>query len=322
MKQRYQQWNPSHTWAISNSLVNEFRVTYLREGQLTFQHPQNTGAVTSFCNGLAIVPGYTVNPCFTGVSDSSVINAIVPPPGLGGAGIYPGLPSNRTGLPFVDVSGGFNIGNGWEGELPQVGNSFQFSDNLSWVKGSHTMKFGVDVRRSRFDQTYYYNVSGNFTFDSSGNNAIGSSDNYPGYFLGLADVYSQGSGQRENVRNTGLYLFAQDSWKIKPNLTLNYGLRWELDTPLTDVLGHVQTFRPGETSKMYPCDNTDPAYCPVGLVVPGDPGVPAGMTSTYYKAFAPRVGPLLQPQLHQRFPGQGVWQQRQDQHPYWMGIVL
>ena len=41
---RYQQYNPSHTWTISNSLVNEARFTYMREGQLTFQHPQNTGS--------------------------------------------------------------------------------------------------------------------------------------------------------------------------------------------------------------------------------------------------------------------------------------
>jgi hypothetical protein len=286
VKQRFQQWNPSHTWTISNSLVNEFRVTYLREGQLTFQHPQSTGLVTSFCTGQA------AKYCFNGTSDSPAINTLITSQGTapGKAGITTGLPADRTGLPFVNVSGGFNIGNGWEGELPQVGNSFQFSDNLSWVKGAHTMKFGADVRRSRFDQTLYYNVSGNFTFNSSGNNAIVSADNYPGYFLGLVDTYSQGSGQRENVRNTGVYLFAQDSWKIKPNLTLNYGLRWELDTPLTDELGHVQTFRPGENSKVYPCTNTPLASCPTGLVVPGDPGVPAGMTSTYYKAFAPRIG--------------------------------
>ena len=93
---------------------------------------------------------------------------------------------------------------------------------------------------------------------SPATNAIVSNDNYPGYFLGLADVYSQGSAQREGVRNTGLYLFAQDGWKIKSNLTFNYGLRWELDTPLTrpQLLGHVQTFRPGETSTMYPCTNS------------------------------------------------------------------
>ncbi len=301
VKQRFQQWNPSHTWTISNSLVNEFRVTYLREGQLTFQHPQNTGAVTSFCTGAAAAY------CFNGTSDSSAINSFVASQGVapGKAGITPGLPSNRTGLPFVNVSGGFNIGNGWEGELPQVGNSFQFSDNLSWVKGTHTLKFGADTRRSRFDQTLYYNVSGNFTFNSSGTNAVSYlNDNYPGYFLGLVDTYSQGSAQRENVRSTGLYLFAQDSWKIKPNLTLNYGLRWELDTPLTDHLGHVQTFRPGQNSKTFPCTisnldaNGNPstlAYCPTGLVVPGDPGVPAGMTSTYYKAFAPRIGIAYSP---------------------------
>ena len=71
VKQRFQQWNPSHTWTISNALVNEFHVTYLREGQLTSQHPQNTGAVTSFCTGAA------ASYCFTGTSDSSVINSAI-----------------------------------------------------------------------------------------------------------------------------------------------------------------------------------------------------------------------------------------------------
>ncbi|MFZ0481153.1 MAG: carboxypeptidase regulatory-like domain-containing protein [Terriglobales bacterium] len=308
VKQRFQQWNPSYTWTISNSLVNESRVTYLREGELTFQHPQNTGAVTSFCTGSA--SAY----CFTGVSDSnSGPNSIQGQLGTNPQyGITTGLPSNRTGLPFVDVAGGFNIGNGWEGELPQVGNSFQFVDNLSWLKGNHTLKFGADVQRNRFDQTLYYNVSGNFTFDSSGTNAVSSLDNYPGYFLGLVDTYSQGSAQRENIRNTGLYLFAQDSWKIKSNLTLNYGLRWELDTPLTDALAHVQTFRPGENSKIFPCtipgidalgNSSTLAYCPTGLVVPGDPGVPAGLTSTYYKAFAPRIGLAYSPTFDHGFLG-------------------
>jgi hypothetical protein len=290
--QRFQQFNPSHTWTISNALVNEFRFTYMREGQLTFQHPQSTGSVTGFCSGAAAAY------CFTGTSDSAAFN--LPQWGLGSNpkyGITPGLPANRTGLPFINVSGGANWGNGWEGELPQVGNTFQWADNLSWVKGNHTTKFGVDVRRSRFDQTLYYNVNGNYTFNSSGINAISYSDNYPGYLLGLADTYSQGSAQREDVRNTGLYLFAQDSWKLKPNLTLNYGLRWELDTPLTDQLGHVQTFRPGQNSTVYPCNqsNSQSGFCPTGLVVPGDPGVQAGLTSTYYKALAPRIGLAYSP---------------------------
>jgi len=297
---RYQQFNPSHTWTITNSLVNEARFTYMREGQLTFQHPQSTGAVQSSCSASAAQAV-----CFNGMSDSGAINDLITSSGIptAQAGITTGLPAGHTGLPFVGVSGGFNVGNGWEGELPQVGNSFMWSDNLTWVKNSHTFKFGADIRRSRFDQTLYYNVSGEFTFDSSTQNAVLFSDNYPGYFLGLADSYVQGSAQRENVRSTGVYLFAQDSWKIKPSITLNYGLRWELDTPLTDALHHVQTFRPGRNTTVYPCILTqaeqdsfgvsncaDAGVLPTGLVVPGDKGVPAGMTQTYYNAFAPRIG--------------------------------
>lgn len=289
--QRLQQWNLSHTWTLSNSLVNEARFTYLREGQGTFQHPETTGAVQSFCSGAA--SAY----CFTGTSDSSAINSIISQSGIapGRAGITPGLPTTHTGLPFITISGGAVFGNNYEGELPQIGNSFQWADNLSWIKGSHTMKFGVDVRRSRFDQTLYYDVNGDFIFGGANPDAVSSADNYPNFLLGLSDSYSQGSAQREDVRNTGFYLFAQDSWKIRPNLTLNYGLRWELDTPLTDIAQHVQTFRPGQTSTTYPCSNTPLAYCPTGLVVPGDAGVPAGLTSTYYKAFAPRVGLAYSP---------------------------
>ena len=282
---RYQQWNLSHTWTIRPSIVNEARFTYMREGQLGFLKPQATGAVTSSCVTPAAQPF-----CFTGTSDSSAITSLLGTDAK--LGITTGLPAANTGVPFIGISGGANIGNNWEGVLPQVGNSFQWSDNLTWVKGNHTFKFGLDVRRARFDQTYYFDVNGEYTFDSSGPNSIAplDGDNYAQFLLGLSDDYVQGSAQSENIRSTSIYPFVQDSWKIKPNLTLNYGLRWELDPPPTDISGHVETFRPGQSSTVYPCGAADPANCPTGLLVPGDKGVPAGMTSTYYKAFAPRVG--------------------------------
>src|SRR5207247_8360347 len=113
------------------------------------------------------------------------------------------------------------------------------------------------------------------------------------YLLGFPGSYGQGSAQVENVRSTGFYLYAQDSWKIRPNLTLNYGLRWELNTPLTDIGHHVQTFRPGQNSQIYPCEVSPygasllqtpdcTSGFPTGLVVPGDKGIPAGLTQTYY----------------------------------------
>jgi Carboxypeptidase regulatory-like domain len=303
---RYQQWNFTHTWTVNNAIVNEAHFTYMREGQLGYIKPQTTGSLTSTCSGTAATF------CFTGTSDSSAITTEFGT--AANLGITPGLPSSLTGVPYVNISGGASFGNNFEGFLPQVGNSFQWSDGLTWVKGNHTFKFGVDVRRGRFDQYYYFDVNGEYTFDNSGPNGIipGDGDQYAEFLLGLADAYTQGSGQREDVRSFAAYPFVQDSWKVKPNLTLNYGLRWEYSPPMTDISGHVETFRPGQNSTVYPCGITNSATywqnlgvgsptCantgaePTGLVVPGDPGVPAAMTSTYYKSFAPRIGLAYSP---------------------------
>jgi len=301
---RYQQWNLSHTWTISNTTVNEFRFNYNREGQRTFQRPVFTTTVQNSCPP---APAWLTNaaggpvPCF---SDGTQANAL---------GIHPNLGPEFEGLPFIQVSGGFTIGNNGEGSLPQVGNSFQWSDNVSKVVGKHSFKLGSDVRRQRFDQTLYFDVNGEFFVDQTSTNSTLGDTAFSDYLLGFPGSYGQGSAQIENVRSTGLYLFAQDSWKIRPNLTLNYGLRWELNTPIADISKHVQTFRPGQVSTVYPCqlgtdtiayfqnlgvtnpdcDNT--GVVPTGLVVPGDAGVPNALTQTYYKSFAPRIGVAWSP---------------------------
>jgi len=293
--ERFQQWNITHTWTISNNTVNEFRFNYNREGQQTFQHPANTELVQNSCptapswlTAVAYPPGTspgTPPVCFYGDGSTDPNGSLY--------GIHPMLNADREGLPFIAISGGFSIGNDWEGELPQTGNSFQWADSLTKISGNHTMKFGVDVRRQQFNQFYYYNINGEFDYYGGGPNDTGSANLFPNFLLGLPDTYGQGSPQNEEIRNTGLYLFAQDSWKIRPNLTLNYGLRWELNTPLADQAQHVETFRPGQSSTVFPCGgpNTDcTSQNAIGLVVPGDPGVPPGMTQTYYKAFAPRIG--------------------------------
>jgi outer membrane receptor protein involved in Fe transport len=181
--------------------------------------------------------------------------------------------------------------------------------------GNHTTKFGVDYRNQRFLQTLFFDVNGDFTYSGGGSNdpialdANGNQNLFPNYLLGLPDSYLQGSAQTEDIRGNSIYLFAQDSWKIRPNLTLNYGLRWEFNQPIYDAGKRYQTFRPGQATTTYPCQlsaasqaalgypdaNCNPggsaaAVFPLGLVVPGDKGVPQGLTDSYYKSFAPRIG--------------------------------
>ena len=61
-------------------------------------------------------------------------------------GIHSGLGPTKEGVPFIDVGGGFTIGNNFNGQLPQTGNTFQFSDNFSKIIGNHSLKFGGDLR--------------------------------------------------------------------------------------------------------------------------------------------------------------------------------
>jgi hypothetical protein len=304
--ERDQQASLTHTWLINPTTVNEFRFSYFREGQARLDAPVRTGLVQASCK---TVPA---SQCFSDPNNPSL-------------GITPFLGSGFEGVPFITVSGGFVIGNNFEGQLPQFGNTFQWSDNLSKVVGKHTLKFGADLRRQQFNQMLYFTVNGNYSFLGGGANdpclggtvdpttgvCSGQFDLFPNYLLGLPDTYSQGSAQLEAVRSTSFYVYGQDSWKIRPNVTLNYGMRWELNTPLADLHERIQTYRPGQATTVYPCQlsansanalgyGTSPTDCnpgsaaqavfPLGLVVPGDKGIPPGLTQTYYKSFAPRIG--------------------------------
>jgi hypothetical protein len=295
--ERTQQVNISHTWTIGSTAVNEARFTFFREGQGTFLHPQSTALVQDSCKTVA-----TTN-CFADPENPDL-------------GIHPGLGASREGVPFINVSGGFSFGNNFEGELPQTGNTFQWSDNFSKTIGHHDIKFGGDFRYQQFNQTLYFDINGQYLYFGGGPNDVQYSNLFPNYLLGLVDEYGQGSAQAELVRSKSLYLFAQDSWKLRPSLTLNYGLRWELTTPLADKGQKVQTFRPGQSSSIYPCQlsSISPLYdpgvndcqntgvTPVGLVVPGDKGVPNGLSQTYYRSFAPRIGLAWSPSA-----SDGIW---------------
>jgi hypothetical protein len=315
-KTRVQQINLSHTWTINSTSLNEVRFNYFRESQGNQNHPVHI--LPNLHDACVTIPATS---CFSDPMNPAL-------------GITTDIP-NREGVPEVSVIGGFAFGNNFEGELPQTGNTYQLTDNYTKTMGKHTLKFGGDFRKQYFDQFLYFEINGYFqlfsiqdlcnpnnpdtmTCTAPATNDVGYSNAYPNYFIGTPSSYNQGAAQAENVRSTSLYLFTQDSYKLKPNLTLNYGLRWELNTPYFDTGNRLQTFRPGQASTQYPCLlNVNPsnqnlpttqflqqtygstdcslngpanALFPLGLVFPGDKGVQRGLTSTYFKAFGPRIG--------------------------------
>ncbi len=291
--ERDQQVNLTHTWTMSPTTINEFRASFFREAQGKLDTPQHTNLLQSSCT--SSIPA---DQCFSDPSNPSI-------------GITPFLGPKFEGVPFISVSGGFGIGNNFEGQLPQFGNTYQLSDNFTKVVGKHSLKFGVDFRRQQFNQTLYFDVNGDYSYFGGGPNDVGFDNLFPNYLLGLPDSYLQGSAQLEAVRSSSIYAYAQDSWKVRPNVTVNYGLRWELNTPLHDRFNRLQTFRPGQSTTVYPCQLSaasasalglgnsavgcnpgDPGQqvFPLGLVVPNDKGIPQGLTQTYYKSFAPRIG--------------------------------
>ena len=287
---RYQQWNLSHAWTINAKTINESRFVYLREGQGQLMSPIHTGLVQDSCKALP------TNECFSDPSDPAI-------------GIHPGYPPEDEGVPFINVAGGFSFGNNAAGSFSQAANIYHAQDTLTKIEGNHTLKTGFDWRDERLHQLYLFDVSGALTFVGGGANDIGFTDFIPDYLLGLADVYFEGSANTMDMRQMQLAFYGQDTWKIKPNLVLDYGLRWEWNTPQADAGKMMQTFRPGEATAIYPCllSASDPlvslagsADCspkgaarsvfPLGLLFPGDRGVGAGLTSNYFRSYAPRLG--------------------------------
>jgi hypothetical protein len=298
-RDRFQQLNLSHAWTITAKTINEARFVYYRQGQSKLLSPERTNLVQDSCD---VVPA---NQCFSDPANPSL-------------GITPGYGASYEGVPYVGLDGGFAFGNNSAGNFSQTGNVYQGLDTYSRIEGQHTLKFGADIRNQRMHQLYSYDVSGGFYFFGGGPNDVGFSSLIPNYLLGLPDKYTQGSANAVDVRATQFDLFAQDGWKLRPDLTLNYGLRWEFNTPQADAGDRIQAFRPGQATTIYPCvlSPSDPltsllgstdcspqgpgrSVFPLGMVFPGDRGVPAGLTNNYLKAFAPRLGLAWSPEWSQ-----------------------
>jgi hypothetical protein len=211
------------------------------------------------------------------------------PASLGFTGIVPDDPAN-AGPPSIRINGYTEVGNTIQGPQARYDNTWQYSDSLSWVKGAHSLKFGVEYLAYEQNQLFDFINNGVFTFDGVGTES-GAVPSTPGitndalndFIHGYASDVEQANANRQGYRDKFLYAYAQDDWKIRRNFTLNLGLRWEYDAPLTELNDHLATFRPGQQSTVFP-------DAPVGLVYAGDKGISRSTYRRDLNNFGPRVG--------------------------------
>jgi len=198
--------------------------------------------------------------------------------------------SPQSNLPLISVTGlngsSSFLGFSFEGPQPRKDTNLTGADNFTKIIGNHSLKFGVSIEQFVVNNPYYANNNGDYTFSGSGSYSSG--DPILDYVLGIPDSYSQTSGSIIDARAYEYYAYGQDSWKITNDLTLNYGLSWDVQTPYSNEqfggLG-ITCWTPGtETSNVFP------GGAP-GLTYPTDPGCnKAGGPTTKWDHFGPRIG--------------------------------
>jgi hypothetical protein len=183
--------------------------------------------------------------------------------------------------------------------LAQINNTYQVADNFSKVAKNHTLKIGGQYISYKVKQLPDLVANGTFSFFGSGSQSTG--NGFADFLLGLPDFYSQQSSPPfyESAADGGL--FAEDSWRIRTNLTLNYGVRWDYVTPWAEMHRQTTTLIPGVESQTFP-------GAPLGYLVPGDhlpngQTIPTGIAPTPKDNFSPRIGLAYSPNWSDGFLG-------------------
>src|SRR5580700_10815159 len=185
----------------------------------------------------------------------------------------------NQGVPYLIVSGYASLGNPITGPQNTYQNDYSGSYSIAMTRGKHNLKFGAELDRQQINALFGIATNGFFVFAPAP-----ASDSFASFLLGQSVQFFQGGGQFDrSLRKWIVGGYAQDEWRVTSHLTLNFGVRYEVNTPYTDIRNRMNAWEPGKQSTVYP-------NAPVGLLFPGDPGVPAGIAPIDYHEFMPRVG--------------------------------
>jgi hypothetical protein len=255
---RAQEFVMSNAKTLGTTAVNEARISFFR----TALNGDNPAGSFASLSSLGFVTGANT----LGIVPLAGYKEYVPQTTFSSLGLNIGVPTLNTNQPNT---------------------TYMASDVFSKTKGKHTWKFGGEFRYLQVNERNFANPNGGFTFDGT----VTGTD-FADFLLGATSTtsapYTQAAEQFLDSRTRYGGAFVQDAWKVKPNLTLNLGLRWEVSMPWYDWQGKIQTWNPGQQSTVFPLS-------PKGLVFPGDAGIPKTLAHTTYDNFGPRLGLAYSP---------------------------
>ena len=247
--------NLGDTKTIGNTAVNEARIAFVRMND-SFNNPEGG----------------------TGISLGSLGFVIG-----GNTGIVPLTPASE-GVPPIQFNS-FSMGPPQTAVKALAENTYQVLDNFSKVIGTHTVKLGGSAHFTQQNEEINNVSNGSFQFFGTETGI-----DFADFLIGAPTFYVQGQAPAAYGRNHYAGFYGQDSWRARPNLTINYGVRWEFSSPWSEKHNEIETLVPGLQSQVFP-------GAPTGWVFPGDPGIPSTLAPTRYNNFAPRVGIAYSPNV-------------------------
>jgi len=255
----YQNHAGTWTWTIAPTIVNNATIAYTRMFDSSFSGEKVNGKPICYSQFIAVADS-TLTPC-------SIME--------------------------LDINGGYQSTGGFPGNFQNFNAvnryTWGFSDNMTISKGKHLIALGVDVLR----QYWYLNTDWaslpRIGFLGGPQGAF-TGQGFSDFLLGAESFYYQDGGANGIVHAWMTEPYVADQIKLTSHLTLSAGLRWEPWIAPVIESGRTSFYVPGQKSTRYP-------NAPVGMVFPGDVGVPgAGAPSDYARFFDPRLGLAWHPE--------------------------
>jgi len=237
---------------LSPNAVNEFHFSYLRDSTVLGQ-PGGRLGVSLASQGFVTAAG------------APSIVALAP---------------QNEGVENI-VFNNFSIGTNTN-ELTQINNTYQWLDNFSRVIRNHTLMVGGEFHYDQVNASPIAQFNGNFLFSGSETGL-----DFADFLLGIPSQYNQSQLNPFYGRNKYVGVYGQDSWRVRPTLTVNCGLRFDRIEPWYEKYNQISTFQPGRQSIVFP-------GAPPGILYPTDPGVRRTLAPPGDE-FSPRVGLAYSP---------------------------